>query len=419
MKGLPLAARAFVWAILSLGVGVLLWSLPFLPDRREQWLTFGVLAGAAAVAQLFPVVTPKGHAYELTPVFVFAGLLLLPRGALALLIVLAFIPEWIRFRRPWHIQLLDVGNVLIDAFLASVLYFWLAGGSAGSLHAPASLLAAVAAAGLFAFLNHLILALVMCLAHGHSLRETRLFELDFFLTDGTLLCTGTIVALLWQVSPWLVVLTSAPLFLIYKALHTLSLQEQARTDAKTGLYNPRHFYEVVRQEFRRAARFNRPLAVIMADTDLLRSINNSYGHLAGDTVLKGVADVIRRGLREYDVAARFGGDEFAILLIECGASQGLMVAERLRKQVEDARFVVPTSVQPIQATLSLGVASFPAHGRNPDEVIHQADLAVYYAKLCGRNRSWACSPESMALGPTPATAEGLEAARRHSPTAEP
>ncbi len=399
MRRLPIVARAYVWAILGLGAGVLAWSLGTLPAGQGQWVTFAALTCAAAVAQMFPVVTPKHQAYELTPVFVFAALLLLPPGGFALLIVLTFIPDWVRFRRPWHVQLLNVSNVLIDAFLARAFYVALAGSAVDSLSQPSHLLAAVASAGLFAFLNHIVLSLFVRLSRDKSFSEARLFEPEYFLTDGTLLCTGTIFALLWLTSPWLVLLTAAPLALIYRALGTANLRELARTDPKTGLYNARYFSEVANQEFRRAARLNRPLAIIMADMDLLRNINNSYGHLAGDVVLKGVADTIRRGLRDYDVAARFGGEEFAVLLVECTASQALLVAERLRKLVEATDFVVPTSAEPIRVTLSLGVAAFPEHGRLPDEVIHQADLAVYYAKLQGRNRSWASSPESEALWP--------------------
>ena len=399
MNELPRAARLYVLTILAVGTGVLLWSIPFLPHTREDWLTFGFLTLCAAVAQLFPVVGPRNEAYQLTFVFVFAGLLLLPPGALALLIVIALIPEWIKTRKPWYIQSFNVGNFLIDALVARALFVAVGGVPGDSLWRPSALLAAVLAAALLTLLNRLLLATVLRLARGHSWREAGLFEPSNFLIDGALACVGIIVGLLWQASPWSVTLVGAPLFLMYKALGTAKLQEQARTDAKTGLYNARHFYQVLREELHRARRFERPLAVVVADMDLLRNINNTYGHLAGDVVLKGVADIIKRGLREYDLAARFGGEEFAILLPECDARQGLAVAERLRRQVEATRFVVATSVQPIRATLSLGIASFPAHGLQADGLIHQADLAVYYAKLRGRNQAWASSPETMALGP--------------------
>ena len=97
----------------------------------------------------------------------------------------------------------------------------------------------------------------------------------------------------------------------------------------------------------------------MADLDLLRDINNTYGHLAGDAVLKGIAEIFRAQLRHYDVPARFGGEEFAILLPETPPEQALEIAERIRRAVAASAFEVETSSEPIRATVSIGVAGFP------------------------------------------------------------
>lgn len=408
MKNLSLTAKIYIWSVLIVGGIVALRCLASLPAGPEQWLTFATLLLCAATAQLFPVVTPKNQAYYVTIVFFFAGVLLLPPAAIVLLVVLAFVPEWFKHKYPWYIQTFNMANFLMAAFIARTLYVW-AGGQPGTpLGSWVDLLAAVFAAGGFTFVNHLLLAVVLKLARGHTWQESGLFEAENYLTDMTLACTGAIAALLWQTNPMMLGLVAAPLFLIHRALNTANLREQARTDSKTGLYNARHFYQTLREELHRAARFQRPLAIIIADMDLLRNINNTYGHLAGDVVLKGVADAIKAGLRDYDLAARFGGEEFAIMLPETDAQEALAVAERIRQDVEGTCFSVPTSVKPIQATLSLGVASFPTHGRDANEVIHQADLAVYYAKLRGRNLAWVCSPESRALATTVASGRLLD-----------
>lgn len=370
-----------------------------MPAEDNQRLLLGVLALGAAVAQLLPVVTARNQAYYLTPVFVVAGLLLLPPGVLSLLLVLTFVPGLARQVSPWHAQFFNLGNLVIDTFLARALYLRLGSLPGDSLAEPRTLLAALAAAVLFILVNHGLLVIALYLARGESPRESRLFHPENLLIDLALCCTGILVALLWQMSPWLVGLTLASLYLMYRALKTFPLQEQARLDAKTGLYNSRYFSQVLDGEFRRAIRFRRPLSVIMADLDLLRNINNNYGHLAGDAVLRGVAKIIKDGLREYDLAARFGGEEFAIILPETDSADALAVAQRLRRKVEQARYEVGTSAEPIHATLSLGVAAYPAHGRGPSDVVHQADLAMYYAKLRGRNRVWVSSPESAALRP--------------------
>ena len=175
------------------------------------------------------------------------------------------------------------------------------------------------------------------------------------------------------------------------------LQAEARVDPKTGLFNARYFASALTEELGRAQRFERPLSLIMADLDLLREINNTYGHLAGDAVLKGIAEVFRAELRHYDVPARFGGEEFSILLPETPPEQALEIAERIRRAVAERLFDVETSSEPIRATVSIGVAGYPKDAQDPNALIHQADLAVYRAKLQGRNRVLSASSEPLLM----------------------
>jgi diguanylate cyclase (GGDEF)-like protein len=164
------------------------------------------------------------------------------------------------------------------------------------------------------------------------------------------------------------------------------LQEEARLDAKTGLYNARYFAQALDRELGRARRYRRPLSLIMVDLDLLRRTNNKYGHLAGDAVLQGIAGIFRRQVRAQDVAARFGGEEFAILLPETRPEQALELAERIRRAVAVKLFRTVTAPQPLRATISVGVASYPRDAADVTQLVHRADLAVYRAKLGGRNR---------------------------------
>ena len=178
----------------------------------------------------------------------------------------------------------------------------------------------------------------------------------------------------------------AALVLVHRSLAIPSLVEETRVDPKTGLFNARHFAAVLHDELARSQRFGRPMAVIMADLDLLREINNVHGHLAGDAVLGGVAAAFREHLRDYDVPARFGGEEFALLLPETDEGQALEIAERVRRAVAGSVFEADTAEAPIRATISLGVAVYPQDGLTADELLHRADVAVYRAKLQGRNR---------------------------------
>ena len=142
------------------------------------------------------------------------------------------------------------------------------------------------------------------------------------------------------------------------------------------------------QRLNRANRFDRPLSIIMADLDLLRNINNTYGHLAGDEVLIGLAKILQSSVREYDVVARFGGEEFALMLPETSPDQAYLRAEEIRKLVEKAEFTIPTSVTPIHITLSLGISCRESFNQSGEEIIHNADVALYHAKLKGRNRAY-------------------------------
>jgi diguanylate cyclase (GGDEF)-like protein len=123
----------------------------------------------------------------------------------------------------------------------------------------------------------------------------------------------------------------------------------------------------------------------MADLDLLRDINNTYGHLAGDAVLSGIAQIFREELREYDVPARFGGEEFAIILPETTPVEAMLIGERIRASLESTKFVVSGS-EPFRATISMGVAGFPRDASEPHDLIACADEAVYRGKRDGRNR---------------------------------
>jgi diguanylate cyclase (GGDEF)-like protein len=190
----------------------------------------------------------------------------------------------------------------------------------------------------------------------------------------------------WLYDPWLVPFALLPAVLVSRSLSLPRLQAEARLDAKTGLYNSRHFTIALEQEFSRAKRYGRPLALIMVDLDLLRKINNTYGHIAGDAVLRGVGDIFRAQVRTHDIPARFGGEEFAILLPETTPDQALELAERIRRAVEVRSFRSETSTQPLRATISLGVASFPRDAGDATQLVHRADLGVYRAKVLGRNR---------------------------------
>ncbi len=157
----------------------------------------------------------------------------------------------------------------------------------------------------------------------------------------------------------------------------------SETDELTGLFNTRGFAIAANRLFGQAARYDRPASVLMIDADNLKRVNDAYGHDAGNRLLRQVAGAIQAELRASDVPARYGGDEFIVLLPETPAQGALDVAERIRAAVSRCALVLEG--EPIDCSVSVGVACFPRDGRTLDALAAGADRALYQAKQRGRN----------------------------------
>ena len=165
-----------------------------------------------------------------------------------------------------------------------------------------------------------------------------------------------------------------------------NLEIMVNLDSMTRLVNYRHFFELLDQEAYRAARYDTPLSLIIADIDHFKNINDTHGHPNGDLVIKAVANCLKSSLRESDVAARYGGEEFAVILPHTHKKAALIVAERLRKLITATTIEIEN--QTICVTASFGVTTTKGKNKNPAiMLVKQADKALYRAKKMGRNRS--------------------------------
>ena len=167
---------------------------------------------------------------------------------------------------------------------------------------------------------------------------------------------------------------------LYEAARQLAI-----TDGLTKIYNHRFFQELFEKEYKRSDRYNTVFSMVMLDIDHFKRINDTYGHLCGDEILKGLATLIKSCLRSMDVVARYGGEEFAILLPETNGPEAVQTAERIRRAVEETAFM--GTEQGLKITVSQGVATYPSpdvHDRF--DIIAKADEALYEAKESGRNR---------------------------------
>ncbi len=166
----------------------------------------------------------------------------------------------------------------------------------------------------------------------------------------------------------------------------VQLKHISQLDELTGIYNRRYFNKKIETEFKRAQRLQHPLSVIIADIDHFKKVNDNYGHLAGDACLKSASKVLKDNVtRPEDALARFGGEEFIILLPSTPAEGALFVAQRLLKGIEDEE--VHFEDLAIKMTISIGIATIcPSQTDTRDEIVARADTALYKAKDNGRNR---------------------------------
>ncbi|MBI4687377.1 MAG: sensor domain-containing diguanylate cyclase [Nitrospirae bacterium] len=158
----------------------------------------------------------------------------------------------------------------------------------------------------------------------------------------------------------------------------------AKTDGLTGLNNHRTFYEILGMELRRSRRYNRNLSLLMIDIDDFKKFNDTYGHQAGDAILKRLADVLLKNLRAIDSAARYGGEEFAVILPETPLDAAAAIAERIRD--EASRSLCISRDEGLCITVSLGVSVFPEDSIDKDGLIKAADDALYMTKRVGKNK---------------------------------
>jgi diguanylate cyclase (GGDEF)-like protein len=166
------------------------------------------------------------------------------------------------------------------------------------------------------------------------------------------------------------------------------------------------FFSELRREASRAEADGRPFCVLMMDLDHFKQVNDSYGHLVGSQTLEEVGGLITRALRAGDVAARFGGEEFAAFLLKADCAQGLVAAERVRTSIEAHVFSAvrrgasDETGETLRLTISIGVAAYPDDARDPIELIELADTALYRAKNMGRNRvvAYCLSPPDLKPG---------------------
>jgi diguanylate cyclase (GGDEF)-like protein len=163
------------------------------------------------------------------------------------------------------------------------------------------------------------------------------------------------------------------------------LQEMSVRDPLTGLYNRRYMQETLEREIKRAQRASKPIGIIMLDVDHFKAVNDTYGHDAGDLVLKTLASFLADNLRGEDVTCRYGGEEFVLIMPGLSLKDSELKAEHIRQEIENT-LRVPYLDKSLSITVSIGVAAFPEQGGHVDHLMTKVDEAMYAAKSAGRNK---------------------------------
>lgn len=348
------------------------------------------------IARLRVRLAAYGHV-DMTSVWTFAAALVLPPALAVLLCVVVLGYAWLRHERHSGMrayrQVFGAAVVIASCLSARLVLNLLPAGSSAADQAFWAVAAVGVAMLAYAAVNFVVLFVAIYLA----VRPVRLSELLENRQDVTLefatLCLGGLTALALANQPMLSVLVVPPLFVLQRSVLTKQLEIAATTDSKTGLLNAATWQHMAQRELARARREHEPAALLIIDMDNFKLVNDTHGHMAGDSALRAVADCLVHELRQYDAIGRFGGEEFVAMLSGVDQLVAVGISERIRQQVQLLEVASPVEGQPamIGLSASIGISCYPEHGAELEDLLHSADSALYAAKRGGRNQVVVCS----------------------------
>ncbi|WAL69597.1 GGDEF domain-containing protein [Amycolatopsis cynarae] len=384
---------AFAWFAVAFSTT----PVPGVPD----WLRFAILtAGATVHIQLTRRQEERRRnrvrtvLIDLTAVWVFPAAIILPAPLTVLLVLLIRIQHWFVARRPAHNFVFSSITHMLAATVAHSVFLALGGRHWEALSAVSSLteFGKLVVAGLvFETVQILYVSSILSLASQtkptvRSVLGSRADNLLEAITIGL----GAVTAILLVVLPPTVAIMAVVTVVFNRLAELEQLQDDVRTDPKTQVFNMRGWTESAERALARATKSDDRLGVLMIDLDHFKWINDTFGHPAGDDVLRNLAQLLNEVTRPSDVVGRFGGEEFLVLLPDADQAAATGAAERIRAAVAQLRIATTNKrgdkITVFDRTASIGVAVYPDHGDTLQTLMQAADAAVYEAKEGGRNQ---------------------------------
>jgi diguanylate cyclase (GGDEF)-like protein len=322
-------------------------------------------------------------------VWAIAGALVLPVGYSAALVCGVFAAAALRRRQQKAVayRLTYTGATVVLATLTASTAATAIQPRMAELPAGARTAAAITVATVIFFLINTALVIgVIYLASGAPPLRDLLPAREELGLEAATLVLGVMTAEISLRLVWLTPTVLILMLLLQRSSLVSQLEVAATTDSKTGLLNAAAWQELSQRELLRAQRDGSPCAVLLMDLDHFKRVNDTVGHLAGDAALRAIADALKRELRGYDAVARFGGEEFVVLLDDLGIDEARQVAERTLSRIRTLVITTADSEEKLSLTASIGMAAYPVHGSTLTELLEQADNALYVAKRSGRDR---------------------------------
>jgi diguanylate cyclase (GGDEF)-like protein len=420
---------SFIVAVEVAALATIAGTITLAPVDREDWLYFALLVvvaiahleASSGIERLREVSSEGSPHNHLQSVWFFAAVLLLPPPLIGALLTVSYAYLWIRVYRKravLHRKVFSWATVVLACAAAYAVLAAIYPGEgepfATVLNGPLGLAAIVAAGALYRLVNYGLVVLVILLTNpDRPARKALGHASDQLMIAGAVgLATGFAIVLTTR--PWWTPLLIITVLALHTGLLLPQFRDASRTDAKTGLFDPTFWAERAADELDRARRLDGRLGVLLLDLDLFKRINDRHGHLAGDAVLRAVADAIRHSVRGHDMVGRYGGEEFAVVLPGLGRADVAQTAERIREAIASLTVTV-IDLDGRQRTIggltaSVGAAIFPEHGEDKTTLLLAADAALYEAKDAGRDRTRVAGA-ARPMVPAPRSHQELPAAR--------